>query len=148
MGQAESVGQVRLEALRETVRGMLRETVAKRFAEEEGAIPEAEMDALTQMCMMGADLVLGTENPREYMRGISDRLLDYVVRNRDSMDSVRKIVPFFLVEWCHRNGHLRGDWAWKWSSERKGEGNIHYNPKAPLDKVRFPTASDPGPSGT
>ena len=135
------------DALREVIRGMLRSSVRK-FAGEGDPVPEAEVDSLTQLCMMGVS-VTGTENPREFLRAVSDRLLDYIVQNREEIKKnpvIGKIHQFFLIEWCYRNGHLDGDWAWKWKSP--SEGDLFYKPKVPLERVRFPDALPvPSPSG-
>jgi len=133
-GGAESLG-----ALHDVVRNMLRESV-KRFAGGGSHIPESEVDSLTQLCMMGVS-VTGKENPREFLRSVSDRLLEYIVQNREEIRRnpvIGKIHQFFLIEWCYRNGHLDGDWAWKWKNPK--EGDLFYKPKTPLDKVKFPNA--------
>lgn len=101
-------------------------------------VSDREVDALTRICMMGVT-VDGTENPRELMRDVTDPLLDHVVRNRDQVRKnpvIGKIQPFFLIEWCYRNGHLKGDWVWRWDGPK--EGQLHYNPRTPLEKVSFP----------
>lgn len=141
-GGAGSLG-----ALHDVVRNMLRESV-KRFAGDGPHVPESEVDSLAQLCMMGVS-VTGTENPREFLRGVSDRLLEYIVQNREEIKKnpvIGKVHQFFLIEWCYRNGHLDGDWAWKWKNPK--EGNLFYKPKVPLEKVRFPDArTGPDPSG-
>lgn len=101
-------------------------------------VSDGEVDALTSICMMGVT-VEGTENPRELMREVTDPLLDHIVRNREQVRKnpvIGKIHQFFLIEWCYRNGHLRGDWVWRWSGPK--EGQLHYSPRTPLEKVSFP----------
>ena len=129
----EQTGQM----MRGTIRGMLRAAL-RDIGSDGPQIPEKEVESLTDLCLMGI-AVTGQEDPRDMLRKISDPLLEHVVENREAVrknEVIGKLYQMFLVEWCYRHGHLKGDWLWQWESAR--EGRLSYNPKVPLDQVEFP----------
>jgi len=81
----------------------------------------------------------GDEDPKALMRSVSESIIDHLISKFDQLRQdpvVSKIAQFFLIEWCYRNNHLNGDWAWKWDSPN--EGHVSYNSKMPLEKISLP----------
>jgi hypothetical protein len=104
-----------------------------------GGLEASEMEALSQLLMM-AFVPTGQENPRELLSRMSDGFVNHVVSRLDEAKKnpvVGQISQFFLIEWCYRNGHLNGDWMWKWEGAKKGD--LHYNPRVPLSMIPLPT---------
>lgn len=123
-------------ALQDLVKKMLVESIQNLTSQTQ--VSDTEMNALTGICMMGV-AVNGTEDPRTLMRDVTDPLLEHIVKNRDGIKKnpvLGKVHQLFLIEWCYRNGHLKGDWAWRWEGPK--EGKLFYKPKTPLEKVKFP----------
>lgn len=123
-------------SLQDLVKKILVESI--QSLSPQAQISKNEMDALTGICMMGV-AVNGTEDPRTLMRDVTDLLLEHIVKNRDGIKKnqiLGKIHQLFLIEWCYRNGHLKGDWAWRWEGPK--EGKLFYKPRTPLEKVKFP----------
>ena len=121
--------------LNKILRSAIQEIIPKSNTSK---VSTEEMDALSQLCTMGA-IPTGDENPKEYLVALSDPLLKYLVSRLEDFKNnplSDKICQFFLIEWCHRQGHLEGDWAWKWDNNH--EGHVRYQSKVPLDKIKLP----------
>lgn len=100
-----------------------------------------EMDALKQLFMM-AFVPTGKEDPRAILSGMSDGLIEHVTSRLEEAKKnpvVAQIGQFFLIEWCYRNGYLNGDWIWSWSGTKKGQ--LHYDPRIPLNMVPLPSTT-------
>ncbi len=126
----------RSEIIHVIIKNILKESINKSIKDD--SLPEIEMDALTNICMMGASAITGTETPHEYMRAISDRILKYFVENIDEISKnpiINKIRQFFMIEWCYRHSYLNDDWIWVWKTNR--EGQLMFNPKIPLNEINF-----------
>jgi hypothetical protein len=123
--------------IRDSVVQILRNTI-KEVIPNDGPVPPKEIDALSQLCMMSM-IPTGEEDPKTLMRSISDPLVNHLIFKFDEIQKdpvLGKIAQFFLIEWCHRNDHLNGDWAWKWDGPN--EGHVSYNSKTPLEDVVLP----------
>ncbi|KKL10733.1 hypothetical protein LCGC14_2552880 [marine sediment metagenome] len=104
----------------------------------EGGLKAEEVDALSQLFMM-AFVPTGQENPRVLLSQMSDDFVNHVVSRLEEAKKnpiVGQIGQFFLIEWCYRNGHLNGDWMWKWEGIKRGD--LHYNPRIPLSMLQLP----------
>jgi hypothetical protein len=130
--QADVVRNSTIQVLRNTI---------KRIIPDDSPVPSAEVDALTQLCVMSM-IPTGKEDPKALMRTISESIIDHLMSKfaELSVDPVvGKIAQFFLIEWCYRNDHLNGDWAWRWDSPN--EGHVSYNSKVPLEEIALPAES-------
>jgi len=126
------------EMIRDTFVQVLRNTI-KNVVPKESPIPPKEIDALSQLCMISM-IPSGDENPKALMREVSDSVLQHFVTKFKEFSSnpvIGKVAQFFLIEWCYRNDHLNGDWAWNWDSPN--EGHVSYDPKTPLENIELPT---------
>lgn len=97
-----------------------------------GMIPKGErispdeLEAFTQLCLMSV-AALGDENPRKIMERISDPLLAHMAARTDEEKkniAVANMCQLALVEWCRRNGHLDGDWVWRWEGVSSGRASF------------------------
>ena len=103
----------------------------------DGSNPK-EIEAVTAVCMMGV-YRSGTEDPKAMLRGVSDPLIEHLVKNLKKARENRalaKVSQFFLLEWCHRNGYLEEDWRWEWVN--KNEGRLVFKTSIPLDMIPIP----------
>lgn len=125
---------------RDSIIQVLRNTI-KNIIPEDSPIPSEEIDALSQLCMMSM-VPTGEEDPKALMRAVSDPVLQHFITKFKEFRSnpvIGKIAQFFLIEWCYRNDHLNGDWAWKW--DNLNEGKVSYDSKIPLGEIPLPTES-------
>lgn len=112
--------------------------ITKRLTPKEDKITTVEIDALSQLCIMGV-MPSGEEEPRKLLSQLSDPLLDHLISHLNVMKAnpiTGKICQFFLVEWCYRNGYLTDDWIWQW--DNPNEGHVAYNSRVPLDQIALP----------
>lgn len=128
----------KIDAVRSSIVQILRNTI-KGIVPADSPVPIKEVDALAQLCMMSI-VPTGEEDPKEFLRSISDSILEHFMVKFDEFQEnpvLGKIAQFFLIEWCHRQGHLNGDWAWRWDTP--SEGRVSYSAKIPLEEVELPT---------
>jgi len=128
----------KVNVVRDSIVQILRNTI-KGIVPDDSPVPVKEVDALAQLCMMSI-VPTGEENPKEFLRIVSDPILKhFMVKFEEFKKSpvLGKVADFFLIEWCHRQGHLNGDWAWKWDTP--SEGRVSYDAKIPLDEIKLPT---------
>ena len=123
--------------LQNSIMNVLKTMIAK-LVPKNNKVTDIEIDALTQICVMGL-LPTGDEEPRELMRMLSDNVLDHLICHLQAIQQnpiIGKIGQFFLIEWCYRNDNLNDDWRWQWDGPN--EGHVSFDPKIPLDQVVLP----------
>jgi len=123
--------------LQNSIINVLKAMIAK-LVPKDTTLPDVEVDALMQICVMGM-MPIGDEEPRELMRRLSDNMLDHLISHLNIIKQnpiIGKIGQFFLIEWCYRNDHLNGDWRWDW--DNPNEGHVSFDPKIPLDQIVLP----------
>jgi len=99
-----------------------------------GSIPDSEIDAITQLCVMGM-IPEGDEDPKQILQRVSDRTLGRVAAGIKSFAKnpvIGRVAQFFIVEWGVRAGHV-AEWRWTWDSP--SEGRMSYRPSRPMSEL-------------
>jgi hypothetical protein len=136
------MGRVLYAVNREAMAAVMSEAI-RRFIQNSipgGAKASAEeVDSVIRLCLLGVHRT-GAEDPRALAKAVSDPLLEHLVKNvrkTREVPAMAKASQFFVIEWCHRNGHLEEDWKWEW--EGADGGRILYRSRIPLESIAMPT---------
>jgi hypothetical protein len=151
----EGAAQANREVVRESVIAILKKTVTDLLPKSGAEITSDDIEAFTQLGLM-AVYTVGDEDPRKIFDKVSDSFLIHMashVENHRGNVAVKNIAQLSLIEWCRRNGHTNGDWAWVWDNKPKAQGHVSFHPKIEMDEAlkllmeAYAVTAEPGYEG-